>query len=444
MYRLAYRKIGTNESLLTNFTVNASATGSQAAPRWMQINDPGCPTVNCASAALGPSIFQQGSYAPDGTNGRWMGSVDMDQMGDILLGYSVSSGTTFPSIRVAGRQSGSVLGTLPFGEEHLFDGAFSKSNGGFFSTSLSRWGDYSSMKVDQTDGCTFWYAQEYSNATLLNWGTRIGSYRFSNCTNTAASVQVGATTPAAAGSVGYVTVSVRDARGLDASTYRGTMHFPSTDPAAGLPADYTFTSADSGSHTFPVIWNTVGPQTVTATDTTTGSLTNASDQVNVTAAGTHLAVGGTPGGTGTGLPFNFTVTARDAAGNTLTGYTGTVHFTATDLSLRTVLPSDYTFTSADNGAHTFTAKLFTPGSQTIIATDTVTSDISGMSPPINVQILNTFVNGATGDNTVNNCLSSSNPCKTIGGAVLKTSVGGTVTVAPVRTLRMSSSTVTSR
>ena len=63
------------------------------------------------------------------------------------------------------------------------------------------------------------------------------------------------------------------------------------------------------------------------------------------------------------------MTAKDSSGNTATGYTGTVHFTSSDS--QGVLPSDYTFVSADNGVHVFSATLKTVGTQSITATDTL-------------------------------------------------------------------------
>ncbi|RII26598.1 MAG: hypothetical protein CXR31_09270 [Geobacter sp.] len=85
-----------------------------------------------------------------------------------------------------------------------------------------------------------------------------------------------------------------------------------------------------------------------------------------------------------GVAANFTVTAQDLWNNTITGYTGTVHFTSTD-SLA-VLPSDYTFVAGDNGTHTFTSGLTlkTAGYQHVTATDTVTSTLTGTTGPITV------------------------------------------------------------
>src|SRR5262249_49175050 len=66
-----------------------------------------------------------------------------------------------------------------------------------------------------------------------------------------------------------------DAGGNLGTTYTGTVTFTSTDPAAGLPANYTFTAGDMGSHTFTIVWNTPGAQTVRATDVAKPTLTGA-------------------------------------------------------------------------------------------------------------------------------------------------------------------------
>ena len=81
-----------------------------------------------------------------------------------------------------------------------------------------------------------------------------------------------------------------------------------------------------------------------------------------------LAVGGFPSPDIAGDSGVFTVTADSTSGGVDTSYTGTVHFTSTDP--RAVLPDAYTFTAADNGVHTFSATLKTPGTQSITATDT--------------------------------------------------------------------------
>jgi hypothetical protein len=74
----------------------------------------------------------------------------------------------------------------------------------------------------------------------------------------------------AAGAPTTVTVTALDPAGNVATNFAGTVSFTSTDPAAGLPAAYTFTPGDAGSHTFTVTWNTAGSRTLTASDAPLG------------------------------------------------------------------------------------------------------------------------------------------------------------------------------
>src|SRR5262245_49898518 len=120
-----------------------------------------------------PPIYQPGTFAPDPDN-RWMASIAMDHSGNIGVGYSVASAGTFPSIRYTGWEVGDPLGTLQ-AETWLVSGGGSQ-------TGFNRWGDYSAMRVDPSDDCTFWYTQEYQATTAdANWNTRIGSFKFPSC-----------------------------------------------------------------------------------------------------------------------------------------------------------------------------------------------------------------------------------------------------------------------
>jgi hypothetical protein len=163
MYRLAYRKFSDgHESLVVNHSVTA---GSSVGLRWYELRSPGGT----------PTVFQQGTYAPD-ANYRWMGSIAMDQAGGIAMGYSVSSSTVRPGIRYTGRLAGDALGQMTQGETTLQAGVGSQTG------SLHRWGDYSALTVDPVDDCTFWYTNEYLKATgSFNWSTRIGSFKLPNC-----------------------------------------------------------------------------------------------------------------------------------------------------------------------------------------------------------------------------------------------------------------------
>jgi len=129
-------------------------------------------TTRCGTAAV--AVFQQGTYAPDATS-RWMGSIAMDKVGDIAVGYSASSASINPAIRYTGRVATDSLGTLQ-GENLIQIG------GGSQLPNLSRWGDYSAMTVDPADDCTFWYTSEYLKASgTFNWSTKIASFKFPSC-----------------------------------------------------------------------------------------------------------------------------------------------------------------------------------------------------------------------------------------------------------------------
>ncbi|HLI62620.1 MAG TPA: choice-of-anchor D domain-containing protein [Terriglobales bacterium] len=162
MYRLAYRNFGTHESLVVNQSVAVAGGGGV---RWYEIRNPNGT----------PVVAQQGTYAPDSSY-RWMGSIAMDKIGDIAVGYSVSSGAVYPSIAFAGRMPSDAPGTLE-AETLVWSGSGSQT------PYLTRWGDYSAMTVDPTDDCTFWYTQEYLLTTgTWNWNTRIVNFKFPGCT----------------------------------------------------------------------------------------------------------------------------------------------------------------------------------------------------------------------------------------------------------------------
>jgi hypothetical protein len=162
MYRLAYRNFGDHEALVVNHSVN---TGSgNTGIRWYEIRNPNGT----------PSVFQQGTFAPDGQY-RWMGSIAMDKAGNVALGYSLSGSSQFPSIAYTGRLKNDPLNQLS-GENIV------KSGAGSQLTNLDRWGDYSSMSIDPADDCTFWYTTEYLKANgTFNWSTWIQPFKLSGC-----------------------------------------------------------------------------------------------------------------------------------------------------------------------------------------------------------------------------------------------------------------------
>ncbi|MBP7688632.1 MAG: carboxypeptidase regulatory-like domain-containing protein, partial [Thermoflexales bacterium] len=165
MFRATYRNFGSHETVLLNHTVLADGA-DRAGVRWYELRD----------LSTTPTIYQQGTYAPADGHYRWMGSLAMDHVGNIALGYSVSSSTLDPSIRYAGRLSTDPLGTLPQAEASIITGSGAQTGTG------ARWGDYSAMTVDPVDDCTFWYTTEYIQTTgTAPWQTRVASFKFPNC-----------------------------------------------------------------------------------------------------------------------------------------------------------------------------------------------------------------------------------------------------------------------
>jgi hypothetical protein len=180
--------------------------------------------------------------------------------------------------------------------------------------------------------------------------------------------------PTVAGAAGGITVTAQNQLGDTVSSYRGTVHFSSSDLQAVLPADYTFTDADNGQHMFSVTLKTAGTQSITATDTATPAFMGTESGIVVNSAALSVfAVTGIPSPWISGDLNTFAVSAKDAFGNTVTGYRGTLHLSSSDP--RAILSRDYTFTAQDAGQHTLGAVLYTVGTATLTAADAV-ADLS--------------------------------------------------------------------
>jgi hypothetical protein len=139
MFRAQYRVWAGYNSVLLSGVVNADGNG-KAGIRWYELRQNNTTKVW--------SIYQQGTYAPDGDN-RWMSSIAMDDNGSIALAYAVSGPNSYPSLRYTGRYSSDPLGTMPFAEVTAKAGTSAK-------TGNNRWGDYSHTALDP-DGKTFWH-----------------------------------------------------------------------------------------------------------------------------------------------------------------------------------------------------------------------------------------------------------------------------------------------
>ena len=95
MFRLAYRNFGTHQSMVLNHTVDANGA-DRAGIRWYELRNSGA----------GWGIHQQSTWAPADGQHRWMGSIAMNDRGDIALAYSVSGSSVSPSLRFTSRNAG--------------------------------------------------------------------------------------------------------------------------------------------------------------------------------------------------------------------------------------------------------------------------------------------------------------------------------------------------
>ncbi len=165
MFRLAYRNFGDHEALVASHSVQSSKAVS--GERWYEIRDPNGTA----------KVFQQGTVTAGG-NSLWMGSIAMDKEGDMALGFSESNATALhPSLAFTGRVPSDPANTME-SVARIFTAKGS-------ATDASRWGDYSSMVIDPSDDCTFWYVNQYVPKTApknaITFHTRLASLKFPTC-----------------------------------------------------------------------------------------------------------------------------------------------------------------------------------------------------------------------------------------------------------------------
>ncbi len=231
-----------------------------------------------------------------------MGSIAMDRAGDIGLGFSVSSGSINPQIHYTGRVPTDPLGTMQ-GDQTIIDGTGSQNS------RLHRWGDYTSMSVDPSDDCTFWYTNEYlSNYGSFNWQTRVGTFKFPNCSATPSDFGMSATNASAPqGGSGTSTVSTTvtsgsaqniqlTASGVPSGT---TANFSPNPVLAGQSSTLTFSptaTAATASYTLTVS----GTESVfNATHSASLTLTVTASDFSISAIPSSLSIGQGSSGTST-------------------------------------------------------------------------------------------------------------------------------------------------
>ena len=229
LYRLAYRNFGDHEAIVASHVVTA---GTSVGMRWYELRAPG----------TAPSIFQQGTHAPDAHH-RFGGSAAMDWMGTLAIGYSVSSATMSPQIRYAARLASDSAGALSQGEATVFAGGGSQSGN-------RRWGHITSMRLDPADDCTFWYTAQYMPYdALLAWRTRIASFKLATCIPATTTKLVSSPNPSVYGQNYSVTATVAGRSPTGTVTFRMGSSVIATKTLVSGSASQAVTSYAVG--TFP-------------------------------------------------------------------------------------------------------------------------------------------------------------------------------------------------
>ncbi len=162
MNRMNYRNFGIFESIVGCHVTDIDGS-DWAGMRWYEFRK--TDTSNW-------TLYQEGTYAPD-ADSRWMGSIDINANGSICLAYSVSSSTTYPSLKFTGRNVWDSPGVMTLTEQTIVAGGGSNSN--------NRYGDYAAMVVDPADDSTFWFTGEYNPSST--WSTRIAQLQLNDICN---------------------------------------------------------------------------------------------------------------------------------------------------------------------------------------------------------------------------------------------------------------------
>jgi hypothetical protein len=150
-----FRKFSGHNSAIFNFVIDTDASGGELAGiRWYEFRQ---------TADNQPwTLFQEGTYTSPNGKHAWMGSMIMDQNGNIGLGYSSMAGPTTVDpldFRVGsyytGRFDGDALGTMTVIEEPIGVSTNNVPN--------LRYCDYNKMTIDPSNDTEFWFINEIMN-----------------------------------------------------------------------------------------------------------------------------------------------------------------------------------------------------------------------------------------------------------------------------------------
>ena len=153
MHRLQLRDFGGYRTMVSAHAIDVG--GGRAGIRWYELRE--------SSGTW--TLYQEGTFGPDGDEHRWMPSAAMNAAGDIGIGYLLASTNTYVSTAVTGQSAANSGSGFLDAEEIICAGGAGVQEG------TGRSGDYSSTSVDPTNG-TFWHTNEvFIDTGNFQWAT---------------------------------------------------------------------------------------------------------------------------------------------------------------------------------------------------------------------------------------------------------------------------------
>jgi hypothetical protein len=171
MPRLAYRNLGAYRSLVVNQTTRMTPANEKyrAGVRVYELRESNGPFAPFIQSTIG-----------DTSSSRWLASAAQDNQGNVATQYNFVTDEKPVAIFYSGHLASDPPNMFRT-ERSLVDGTGVQKGFGW------RWGEYSGMSVDPVDDCTFWITNAYyslASEQFSDWGwlTRIGAFKFDECT----------------------------------------------------------------------------------------------------------------------------------------------------------------------------------------------------------------------------------------------------------------------
>jgi uncharacterized repeat protein (TIGR01451 family) len=227
-YRLAYRNFGTHESLVVNQTVRMSPSDPYRA---------GVRVYEFRKTGANYAVVEQTTIG-NLNSSHWIAAAAQDNQGNLAVQYNVVAEDKQPSIFYTGKLASDPAGQFR-PERPLIEGTGVQKAFGW------RWGEYAGMTVDPVDDCTFWmtnayYTLESEQFSDFGWLTRIGSFKFAECT------------ASPRGTITGVVTNASNAQPVSGAIVRASAYTRATDGAgnygslAVLPGSYQVTVSARG------------------------------------------------------------------------------------------------------------------------------------------------------------------------------------------------------